>query len=62
VTIYGVRVLEALVQPRTLAELVGLTGFGVRYVIRGIGEARTEGHVIVAMGVKVGQTIYRRLD
>jgi hypothetical protein len=63
VTIYGVRVLEALDVPRTLMELMSLTGFGVRYIARGISEARMEGHTIVARSEGRGKpTTYRRAE
>ena len=61
-TIYGVRVLEALDVPRTLMELMAMTGWSVRHIARGIGEARMEGHTIVAINVKNGPTLYRRVE
>lgn len=58
ITIYGKRVVDALTEPRTLMDLVGLTTFGISYVLRGIMEARTVGHRIFAVSHRGEPTTY----
>ena len=46
---YGTAVLEHLTAPRTLRELMDLTGFQARYILDGIRQARMDGHVVRAL-------------